>query len=198
MTWLLFPYTGAPAFNVWTTGPLHALTLTFQPFCSWPAKLILMHSALLTNMSLCTKSWCKIIFCPYFFSKKMNINCSIMPMRGFEIYCRKVLQWVSQDCMTQHCFQGTQHVTSPCKAGNAETKAFSLIPICKKTSVARETKLSFLLNLLPTYMSHPHLPQPEWNIMKEENCSSFIKMSQVMNFLGKYNSQEDRSRQISL
>jgi len=61
--------------------------------------------------------------------------------------------------MTQHCFQGTQHVTLPCRAGNAETKASSLISICKKTSVARETKAKFPIKFTShLYVTPPHPP----------------------------------------
>lgn len=89
--------------------------------------------------------------------------------------------------ITQLCFQRPQHVTLPCKAGNAETKASSVVPISKKTELMLPGKrnLSFLLNLLSAYLLC--FSKLGWNIIKKGNWSSFIKSSQSTYFPGKDN-----------
>lgn len=54
----------------------------------------------------------------------------------------------------QHLFQSPPHVTLPCKAGNAETKASSVISISEKTELTLPGKqnLGFLLNSLSAYL----------------------------------------------
>jgi hypothetical protein len=89
--------------------------------------------------------------------------------------------------ITQLCFQRPQHVTLPCKAGNAETKASSVVPISKKTELMLPGKrnLSFLLNLLSAYLLC--FSKLGWNIIKKGIWSSFIKSSQSTYFPGKDN-----------
>lgn len=54
----------------------------------------------------------------------------------------------------QHLFQSPPHVTLPCTAGNAETKASSGISISEKTELTLPGKqnLGFLLNSLSAYL----------------------------------------------
>lgn len=90
--------------------------------------------------------------------------------------------------ITQHRFQRPEHVTLPCKSGNAETKASSVGSISKKTELMLlpgKRNLSFLLNLLSAYLLC--FSKPGWNIIKEGSWSSFIKSSWSTYFPGKDN-----------
>lgn len=87
----------------------------------------------------------------------------------------------------QHLFQSPPHVTLPCKAGNAETKASSVISISEKTELMLPGKqnLGFLLNSLSAYLLE--LSKLGWNIIKAGSCGPFIKRSQSTYFPGKDN-----------
>lgn len=86
-----------------------------------------------------------------------------------------------------HLFQSPPHVTLPCKAGNAETKAPSVISISEKTELTLPGKqnLGFLLNSLSAYLLG--LSKLGWNIIKRGSCGPFIKSSRSTYFPGKDN-----------
>lgn len=162
---------------------------------SWPWKQMILLALIITqstnpsSSSACsahpmdTCSWCTMLqrwgnICSHGFCKegkyqlKHNVHGSMGSSPGTTL---------------KQVFQSPPHVTLPCKAGNAETKASSVISISEKTELTLPGKqnLSFLLNSLSAYLLG--LSKLDWNIIKGGSCGLFIKSSRSTYFPGKDN-----------